>query len=111
VPVLGAGDAFPDDRLIVDVIYSAVLAMRSGTEPSAPDVLIVNVSLGNRRRPFQGNLSPWARLLDRLSYQFGILFVVSAGNNIEPFGDRHLQREPPLKMLRRAADRPQYSRH
>jgi hypothetical protein len=86
VPVLGAGDAFPDDRLIVDVIYSAVLAMRSGTEPSAPDVLIVNVSLGNRRRPFQGNLSPWARLLDRLSYQFGILFVVSAGNYIEPFG-------------------------
>jgi Subtilase family len=86
VPVLGAGDAFPDDRLIVDVIYSAVLAMRSGAEPSAPNVLIVNLSLGNRRRPFQGHLSPWARLLDRLSYQFGILFVVSAGNNIDPFG-------------------------
>jgi Subtilase family len=86
VPVLGAGDAFPSDRLIVDLIYSAILAMRGGTEPSAPDVLIVNVSLGNRRRPFHGSLSPWARLLDRLSYQFGVLFVVSAGNNTEPFG-------------------------
>ena len=86
VPVLGAGDAFPDDRLIIDVIYSAVIAMRSGAEPSAPGVLIVNVSLGNRRRPFQGQLSPWARLLDRLSYHFGILFVVSAGNNTDPFG-------------------------
>ena len=86
VPVLGAGDAFPSDQLVVDLIYNAVLTMRGGTEPSAPDVLIVNVSLGNRRRPFHGSLSPWARLLDRLSYQFGILFVVSAGNNTEPFG-------------------------
>jgi Subtilase family len=86
VPVLGAADAFPDDRLVVDLIYNAVFAMRGGTEPSAPDVLIVNVSLGNRRRPFHGSLSAWARLLDRLSYQLGILFVVSAGNNIEPFG-------------------------
>jgi Subtilase family len=85
VPVLGSGDAFPSDRLIVDLIYNAIFAMR-GTEPSAPDVVIVNVSLGNRRRPFHGSLSSWARLLDRLSYQFGILFVVSAGNNIEPFG-------------------------
>jgi hypothetical protein len=86
VPVLGAGDSFPSDRLIVDLIYSAVVAMRGGTEPSAPDVLVVNVSLGNRRRPFHRGLSPWARLLDRLSYQFGILLVVSAGNKTESFG-------------------------
>lgn len=86
VPVLGAGDAFPSDRLIVDLVYTAVVAMRGGTEPSAPDVLVVNVSLGNRRRPFHGALSAWARLLDRLSYEFGILFVVSAGNKTESFG-------------------------
>jgi hypothetical protein len=57
VPVLGAGDSFPDDRLIVDLIYHAVLAMRSSTEPSAPGVLIINVSLGNRRRPFHEPLA------------------------------------------------------
>src|SRR6185437_7398032 len=79
VPVLGANDRFPDDRLIIDVIYGAIMAMRAGATPSAPDVLIVNVSLGNRRRPFHGQLSPWSRLLDRLAYRFGILFVVSAG--------------------------------
>ena len=86
VPVLGAGDDFPDDRLIVDMIYSAVVAMRDGVEPTAPSVLIVNLSLGNSRRQFQGQMSPWARLLDRLAYRFGILFLVSAGNNTDPFG-------------------------
>lgn len=86
VPVLGARDAFPDDRLIVDLVYSAIIAMRDAEEPTAPGVLIVNLSLGNRRRPFHGELSPWARLLDRLAYRFGILFLVSAGNNLEAFG-------------------------
>lgn len=80
VPVLGQDDGFPEDRLIVDIIYLAVLAMRDGDSPTAPGVLIVNLSLGNTRKPFHGRLSAWARLLDRLSYRFGILFLVSAGN-------------------------------
>ncbi|WP_218578277.1 S8 family serine peptidase [Vineibacter terrae] len=86
VPVMGAGDAFPDDRLIVDLIYTAVVAMRDGPQATSPGVLIVNVSLGNPRRPFHGQLSPWARLLDRLAYRFGLLFIVSAGNCLQPFG-------------------------
>ena len=85
VPVLGANDRFPDDRLIIDMIYQAVLAMREGDDPSAPDVLIVNLSLGNTRKPFQGQMSAWARLIDRLSYRLGILFVISAGNHPEQF--------------------------
>jgi hypothetical protein len=80
VPVLGPRDRFPNDRLIVDLVYQAVLAMRQGDEPTAPDVIIVNLSLGNPRKPFYTRLSAWARLLDRLSHQFGILFIVSAGN-------------------------------
>lgn len=85
IPVLGSRDAFPEDRLIVDLIYSAIIAMRDGVAATGPGVLIVNMSLGNRRRIFQGQLSPWARLLDRLAYRFGILFVVSAGNVTERF--------------------------
>lgn len=81
VPVLGSGDAFPSDRLIVDLIYQAVLTMREGDEPSAPDVVVVNLSLGNARKPFHGRMSAFARLLDRLSYRYGILFIVSAGNH------------------------------
>lgn len=85
IPVLGSSDAFPNDRLIVDLIYQAVFTMRDGDEPSAPDVVVVNLSLGNARKPFHGQMSAWARLLDRLSYQYGILFVVSAGNHSGPF--------------------------
>jgi len=85
VPVLGGRDYFPSDRLIVDVVYQAVLAMREGANATAPGIVIANLSLGNPRRPFHGQLSPWARLLDRLSYRFGLLFVVSAGNYREAF--------------------------
>lgn len=85
VPVLGAGDQFPSDQLIVDLIYRAVIAMREGEEPTAPNVLIINISLGNARKPFQGRLSPWARLIDRLAHRYGILFCVSAGNHGQPF--------------------------
>ena len=86
VPVLGGEDRFPARRLVVDIIYLAVRAMREGNDATAPGVLIVNLSLGNARRPFQFALSAWARLLDRLAYQYGILFVVSAGNVREAFG-------------------------
>lgn len=85
IPVLGASDEFPQDRLIVDVIYQAILQMRGSSEPTARHVIIVNLSLGNRHRQFQGQMSPWARLLDRLAHRFGILFLVSAGNIIKDF--------------------------
>ena len=79
LPVLGGGDAFPPDRLIIDLIYRAIMHMRDGDNPSAPHVLIVNVSLGNRRRPFYGQMSPWCVCW------IGCLpvrdfFLVSAGN-------------------------------
>jgi hypothetical protein len=86
VPVMGSGDVFPENRLIVDLIYSAVVTMREGANATAPNVVIVNLSLGNARRPFHGQMSAWARLLDRLAYRFGILFVVSAGNWRNAFG-------------------------
>ncbi len=81
VPLLGAQDQFPPDRLIVDLVYQAVIAMCAGESSSAPGVLIINLSLGNSRKPFHNKMSAWARLLDRLSHQFGILFLVSAGNH------------------------------
>jgi len=71
------------DRLLLDVIYRSVLRMKVGEGedgPTAPDVFIVNLSLGDRTRPFSGLMSPWGRLLDHLADRFGILFLVSAGN-------------------------------
>ena len=82
VPVMGNGDRFPADRLVVDLIFLAATRLRE----TAPEVLIVNLSLGNERRPFHGQLSAWARLLDRLAQRLGLLFIVSAGNQKEQFG-------------------------
>jgi hypothetical protein len=85
VPILGPGEQFPGNKLIIDVIYSAILRMRQGKDAIAPDVIIVNLSVANRRRPFSRTLSAWARLLDRLAYQYGLLFIVSAGNCRDQF--------------------------
>lgn len=85
IPVMGNNDRFPSDRLIVDLIYQAVFQMRDGAQPSAEWVILINISLGNARRPFHGQLSAWGRLLDRLAYKYGILFLVSAGNVTSTF--------------------------
>ena len=86
-PVLyapAAGEEQPrPDRLLVDVIYQAIMRMKEGdgdNGPTAPEVFLVNLSLGDPRRPFSGSISPWGRLLDYLADQYGILFLVSAGN-------------------------------
>ena len=91
-PVLYApGDGSPEqprsDRLLVDTIYRAIRRMKIGDpdgDATAPDVFIVNLSLGDKNRPFTGPMSPWGRLLDYLAERFGILFVVSAGNIFHP---------------------------
>ncbi len=80
IPVLGEYEEFPQDRLIIDVIWQAVISMKEGSDAAAPDVLIVNLSLGNSNQPFQKIPSAWARLVDQLAYKYGILFIVSAGN-------------------------------
>ncbi len=71
------------DRLLIDIIYRSVRRMKEGDEEgpaTAPEVFLVNLSLGDENRPFSGPMSPWAKLLDMLSERYGILFLVSAGN-------------------------------
>jgi hypothetical protein len=70
-------EIFDDDRLVVDVIVEAVMRMRANGGPS---VIVVNLSLGDRTKPFSGKISTWARALDFLAFTYGILFLVSAGN-------------------------------
>ena len=75
------------DRLLIDVIYRAVRRIKEGDEEggaTAPEVFLVNLSLGDSRRPFGGPMSPLARLLDYLADFYGILFLVSAGNVVRP---------------------------
>jgi len=72
----------PADRLLVDVLYRAILRIKGapGTDAVAPTVFIVNLSIGDARRPFANIISPLARLIDYLAARYSILFVVSAGN-------------------------------
>jgi Subtilase family len=74
----------PDDRLLVDLVHEAVRRMfdngAPGVPPAAPTVRVINISVGDKYRPFAGELSPWARLLDWLSYKYKVLFIVSSGN-------------------------------
>lgn len=83
----GLSEAPPRDRLLVDLIYRAVLRMKegeAGAEPTAPDVFLVNLSVCDASRPFASVVSPLAKLLDHLADRYGILFLVSAGNIASP---------------------------
>ena len=73
-----------EDTLVVDLVHRAVrrLFEGEGSEPAvAPDVTVINFSIGIRDRLFDGSLSPLARLLDWLAWRYRVLFVVSAGNH------------------------------
>jgi hypothetical protein len=77
------GERTSDTRLLVDILHEAVLRMKAGVggaPPSAPDVVVVNLSIGDEHRPFARVMSPLARLIDHLSWQYKLLFLVSAGN-------------------------------
>lgn len=75
-PALG-DEIFDNEKLVVDVIVESVMRMRAN---GGPNVIVVNLSLGDRTKPFAGKVSTWARALDYLSFTYGILFLVSAGN-------------------------------
>lgn len=91
-PILVAGEAdfkgnsserVPEDFLPIELIHRAVVRMKkgeAGMPPSAPEVRVVNLSIGDPYRLFDSQMSPWARMIDWLSYEYDLLFVVSAGN-------------------------------
>jgi hypothetical protein len=66
----------------------------AGTPPSAPEIAIINLSVGDPAAPFDTVLSSWARTIDWLSYYYGVLVVVSAGNyttlNLSPSNSAEL---------------------
>ena len=76
----------PPDQLLVDVIYRAVRRIREGDgdqPPSAPEVMLINLSVCDEWRPFSRVMSPLGRLLDYLAYRYRVLFLVSAGNVLD----------------------------
>ncbi|MEO8315620.1 MAG: S8 family peptidase [Pseudomonadota bacterium] len=77
----------PDSVLLIDLIHRAVRRIcegEAGAAAVAPTVRVINISIGDETRTFDRAMSPWARLLDWLSFKYGVLFVVSAGNCLAP---------------------------
>ena len=82
----GNDEVVHEDTLVVDLLHRAVrrLFEGEGDEPAvAPDVAVINLSIGIRDRPFDQVLSPLARLLDWLAWRYKVLFVVSTGNHTQ----------------------------
>ena len=82
----GHDESIPDDVLTVDLIHRAVRRLfesENGEPPAAPSVRVVNLSIGNPAQPFVREMSSMARLLDWLSHEHNILFIVSAGNHAQ----------------------------
>lgn len=82
----GNSEQTPPDRLLVDVIHRAVRRIKVGDgeeTATAPDVVLINLSLGDRWRPFARVMSPLGRLLDFLAHRYRVLFLVSAGNVLD----------------------------
>lgn len=81
------GEETPDDQLLIDLVHRAVVRMFDLTfgTPAAPTVRAINLSVGDASRPYDGGpVSPWGRLLDWLSHEYDVLFIVSAGNVTDP---------------------------
>lgn len=96
-----------EDTLIVDLLHRAIRRLFEGEgdeAAAAPDVVVINLSICIRDRPFDQMLSPLARLLDWLAWRYKVLFVVSAGNHprrIElPVRTRDLQSLPAEELRR-----------
>lgn len=74
----------PEDIFFEDRVHIAVRRMLSGNgaelAAQAPTIKVINLSIGDPAKQFVHTPSPWARLLDWLSYEYRVLFCVSAGN-------------------------------
>ncbi len=68
----------PEDAFAEDRVHRAIVEMFEGNNPIAPNIRIVNLSVGEQ--PFDRQMSSWARLIDWLAWKYKLLFCVSAGN-------------------------------
>lgn len=79
-------EGIPENILTLDLIHRAVKRLFEGVGaelPVAPNVKIINLSIGDPARIFNTTISSLAKLIDWLSFKYNVLFFVSAGNCVE----------------------------
>ncbi|MDQ1247555.1 MAG: hypothetical protein QG597_1925 [Actinomycetota bacterium] len=77
------GEEVPADDLVPDLMWRVFRELFEGddsTPPAAPDVMVVNLSVGDPATPFDVAVSSWARMLDWLAYEYGVVIITAAGN-------------------------------
>ena len=77
-------EELPPGQLAPDLMLRAFRELfeeHDGEPPVGADVAIVNLSVGDPATLFDTLISSWARILDWLSYHYGVLIIVSAGNH------------------------------
>ncbi len=75
------------NRLFPDLLHRAVRRIvegEGGRGATARSVRIINLSIGAQARALVRRMSPAGRLLDWLADSYNLLFVVSAGNHLDP---------------------------
>jgi hypothetical protein len=77
-------EVIPVQQLPVQLVHEAVVRMLEGDAAQAPDVCLINLSVGDGAQQLGRFVSPWARLLDHLAAKYEVLFIVSAGNHTAP---------------------------
>src|SRR5882762_66531 len=76
-------ETIPEEIIAEDILHRAIIRIFSGegaTPPVAPSVKIISFAMGDPLRMFDRTPSPWARLVDWLSWEHRILFLISSGN-------------------------------
>lgn len=71
-----------DDKLFVDTLHRAVKRImegENGEDATAPNTMVINLSVGDLVRQLSTMMSAIARLIDYLAYKYKILFIISAG--------------------------------
>ena len=75
------------NRLLTDLLHRAVKRIvegENGRDPIAPSVRIVNLSIGAQAKALVRRMSPVGRLLGWMAHSYNLVFVVSAGNHLDP---------------------------
>jgi hypothetical protein len=75
-------ESMTSGRLVVAVM--AEILDELFAQPLEASVRVVVLAAGHTALPFGRQISPWARLLDHYAATYGVLFVVSAGNYLDP---------------------------
>ena len=82
-PDLRGNEQIPADHFQEDIIEVSIREMIEGITPATMEIRVINLSLGNTEQVYLQEMSPWARLLDWLSFKYKVLFIVSAGNYLD----------------------------